>query len=281
MFIAGANKVLKTSRALLLYAAGHLPELEPSLSPNEQRLLDRNRAFKDKHKGQRCFVIGNGPSLKTQELSPLANEVTFVMSGFWKHSIVEKWQPTYYCFADPLFFDGSGPMREFFKHLRPRIHSSTFVVPLYGAKIIKEQDLLPVEHTNYVQFRGSLSDARIANLHLTKFIPGVQSTSQLCIMAAIYMGCSPIYLLGLDHDWLSHRGMDKHFYPDKTIENHPEAHGDVSRYYYKDQARAVVNLWGGYEVLLRVCQRDGILIFNCTEGGFLDVFPRANYDGLF
>ena len=51
----------------------------------ERALLARNSVFRNRHKGQRCFVIGNGPSLKTQDLSLLAREITFVMSGFWKH----------------------------------------------------------------------------------------------------------------------------------------------------------------------------------------------------
>jgi hypothetical protein len=280
LLLGGTRRILQSSGTLLIHAADRLPATRASLSPNERHLLDANRAFKDKHKGQRCFVIGNGPSLKAQDLSPLANEITFVMSGFWKHPVVEKWQPTYYCFADPLFFDGSEPVKEFMQSLRARIHNTTFFVPLYGAKAIKEQGLLPVEHTNYVNFRRSLSDGRLRSLDLTKFIPGAQSTAQLGIMAAMYMGCSPIYLLGLDHDWLAHRGMDKHFYDDKTIKNHPQAHGDLSLLSYKVDAQAVVNLWSTYEALLQLSSQTGIVILNATNGGFLDVFKRVNYEQL-
>ena len=45
-------------------------------------LLPRNAAFRDCHKGQRCFVIGNGPSLKQQDLAPLAQEITLVTNNF-------------------------------------------------------------------------------------------------------------------------------------------------------------------------------------------------------
>src|ERR1044072_5448632 len=41
-------------------------------------LLKRNEVFRNRHKGQRCFVLGNGPSLRNQDLTPLANEITFV-----------------------------------------------------------------------------------------------------------------------------------------------------------------------------------------------------------
>jgi len=259
-------------------ASNSLAEAATSLSPKDRHLLEANRAFRDKHKGQRCFVIGNGPSLKTQDLSPLAGELTFVMSAFWKHPIAEKWQPTYYCFADPLFFDGSEPMRQFFSSLRSRIHASTFFVPLSAAKIIREQGLLPLERINYVAFCDSLSNGRIKDVNLTKFVPGVQSTSQLGIMAAMYMGCSPIYLLGLDHDWLAHRGIDRHFYDGKTVEGHPQVQSDLSLLSYKVDAQAVVDLWSGYEALLRLSSQKSIDILNATNGGFLDVFKRVNYE---
>jgi len=281
LLLMGTERILRSAGMLLLSASNSLAEAATSLSPlspRDRHTLEANRAFRDKHKGQRCFVIGNGPSLKTQDLSPLAGEITFVMSGFWKHPIVGKWQPTYYCFADPLFFDGSEPMRQFFSSLRSRIHDSTFFVPLFAGKIIREQGLLPLERINYVAFCGSLSNGRIKDVNLTKFVPGVQSTAQLGIMAAIYMGCSPIYLLGLDHDWLAHRGMDRHFYEDKTVEGHPQAHGDLNLISYKAEAKAVVDLWSGYEALLRLSSLRGIDILNATNGGFLDVFHRVDYE---
>src|SRR3972149_208804 len=73
-------------------------------------LLHNNIKFLQIHKNKRCFIIGNGSSLKKQNLSPLKNEITFVMNAFWKHPIIsESWQPTYYCFADPATFDGTKP----------------------------------------------------------------------------------------------------------------------------------------------------------------------------
>lgn len=278
LLLAGTKEILRSSGTLLIHAADRLPSPGTFLLPKNRSILEKNGVFKDKHKGQRCFVIGNGPSLKTQELSPLAGEITLAMSAFWKHPIVAKWQPTYYCFADPLFFDGSDPMREFLQSLRARIHSSTFFVPLSAAKVIQEQGLLPSEQTYYVAFRGTLRDSRIKSIDLVKFVPGVQSTSQLGIMVAMYMGCSPIYLLGLDHDWLAHRGMDRHFYEGKTIEEHPQAHGDLSLVGYKVDAQAIVDLWSGYEALLRLSRQERIDILNATNGGFLDVFERVSYE---
>src|SRR5262245_26416472 len=166
-------------------------QVRPSLTAEEQRLLDQNRTFLDKHKGKRCFVIANGPSVKTQNLEPLANDVTLVMSGFWHHEVVSKWQPTYYCFSDPAYFDGSDPVKEFFQNLRQRVSNSTFFAPLLARKIVAEQQLLPLDQTYWVQFCGELHDryAERRNIDLTADVPSAMSVSQLCMMAAIYMGC--------------------------------------------------------------------------------------------
>jgi len=251
------------------------------ISPNDKEILNRNQVFKNKHIGQRCFVIGNGPSLNKQDISLLSNEITITVSAFYKNPIVEKWQPTYYCFADPLFFDGSTPVRIFFQNLQQKIKMSKFLVPIYTKSVIENQKLLPVEQAYYTLFRGTLSNSLNYNIDLTESIPGVQSVSQLAIMWALYMGCSPIYLIGLDHDWLSHRGMDAHFYRGTAIDNYSKAEGDLSKIYYKDDLKAVLELWKGYETILRIAANKNISIINATEGGFLDVFERREYKSIF
>jgi len=58
--------------------------------------------FKDRHKGKRAWIVGNGPSLKQLDMSLLKSEVTFgsnrVYLGF------EDWgfATTYWCIVDSL-----------------------------------------------------------------------------------------------------------------------------------------------------------------------------------
>ena len=119
------------------------------------------------------------------------------------------------------------------------------------------------------------------DIDLTQLLPQVQSTSQLALELAIYMGCNPIYLLGMDHDWLAHRGIDRHFYSGKTVENHPIAHGDLSKDAYKYELESCLKLWQIYEKMKLIADKKGIKIYNATDGGFLDVFPRVDYKSIF
>ena len=276
-------KVFRSSGDFLLNTADRFSWIKPSrlfLSRYERQLLEKNRALQNKHKGRRCFVIGNGPSLKTQDLSPLAREITFAMSAFWKHPIVEKWQPTYYCIADPLFFDGSASTRDFFGSLKQRIRHTTFFVPADSARIIQQQQLLPLEQTRYVAFPPGLNYGPITDIDFVKRVPFVMSVSQLCILAAMYMGCSPIYLLGLDHDWLSHTGHDRHFYEGLAgLEKHPEVR-TLADWGYGTAMECTVKLWRIYEMLSAYARRKGIRILNATQGGFLDIFKRVNFEEI-
>ena len=283
------NSLLRLSQRVMGRAGRDLSRVADSIqtrssyTAEQKQALDRNRIFLDKHKGRRCFVIANGPSLKTQNLEPLANDITLVMSGFWHHEVVAKWQPTYYCFSDPAYFDGTDPNKEFFASLRQRITHSTFFAPLRAREIIEKQQLLPLDQTYWIDFRGELHDrfAERRKIDLTADIPSTMSVSQLCMMAAIYMGCSPIYLLGVDHDWLAHRGEAGHFYQGHGgLEKNKDFKPVLSQWSYKFLMECQLKLWTGYETLAQIAEGKQIRILNATNGGFLDVFERANYEDL-
>ena len=58
--------------------------------------------FEDLHRGQRCFIIGNGPSLKQMDLSPLQNEITFGMNRIYLMFPELGFQTTYFLTVNSL-----------------------------------------------------------------------------------------------------------------------------------------------------------------------------------
>jgi hypothetical protein len=253
----------------------------PGLSTQERKLIRANERFRNCHAGRQCFVIGNGPSIRKQDLSLLANEITFVMNAFWKHPIVEQWQPTYYLLSDPTFFDRSKPSKDFFDNLRTRINETTFMVSLHSKPVVEGERLLPRASTYYFALERRLlgKDSR-ENLDLTRRLPYAEVVAQLAIMVAIYMGCSPIYLMGQDCDWLSRQvERDYNFYDGPTVNGHPLV-SEAARP-YDLELRDLLSIWQTYRKLHSIAEKKGIKILNATEGGLLDVFERVSYQALF
>jgi 6-hydroxymethylpterin diphosphokinase MptE-like protein len=242
-------------------------------------VLNRNEIFRDCHKGRRCFVVGNGPSLNQQNLSPLGDEITLVTNYFYRHPLVqETWQPGYYFLSDPNCFDGITVGLEEFSRITEAIPSAPFFVPHYARDFLVATSALPEDRTYYMATCGGTEEKWQGRPDLTKTIPGAQSVVQLAIMVAMYMGCSPIYLLGLDHDWLSHGGQHLDFYNEAKAENQPQ--GNLPGWTYRSMMEAMLTMWNVYEMLARIARHEGIQIINSTRGGFLDVFERQSYESI-
>ena len=58
------------------------------------------KKFKNIHKGERCFIIGTGPSLTTGDLELLKDEICFGSNRIFEIYPRTSWRPTYYMNQD-------------------------------------------------------------------------------------------------------------------------------------------------------------------------------------
>jgi hypothetical protein len=248
-----------------------------SLAADERRTLNRNKKFHDVYKGRRCFIIGAGPSLAKQDLRPLASEITICMSFFNKLPIIDVWKPTVYCAAEP---PSDFPLVRLEEMVR-NIDAQAYLFNVDMKPMLDECQLLPRERVHFVKTNIGIDNWPLSRgLDLTRMILAATNTAHLALMLGIYMGCSPIYLIGLDHDWLTHRSFVKHCYD--TYVKAPETYSnDLNLWSYKDIMETMLAIWKIYEVLQAIARRKGIRIYNATDGGFLDVFDRVRYESLF
>ena len=56
-------------------------------------------AYKNKHTGQRVFLVANGPSLNQTNLDLIENEISFAMNRISLKYTETPWRPTYYLFS--------------------------------------------------------------------------------------------------------------------------------------------------------------------------------------
>jgi len=55
--------------------------------------------LKDKHLGERCFILATGPSIQEQDLTVLEGELCIAVSHFFLHKDIKRISPRYHVLA--------------------------------------------------------------------------------------------------------------------------------------------------------------------------------------
>lgn len=150
-------------------------------------LLDE---FVNLHQGQRCFVVGNGPSLNRIDMQKIRNEITFGSNrcylGF------EKWnfEFTYWGIVDRLQIE----------HYQYEYEDNvpTKLVKFYPFQyhpLFHFSEACPVPHKYGIKPEQPQFSLDADMLYLG------WSVSFFLIQIAAIMGCNPIILLGMDHNY--------------------------------------------------------------------------------
>jgi len=236
--------------------------------------IKRLASYKNYHKGERCFIIGNGPSLKVNDLDKLVNEFTFASNKIFLAFEQTKWRPTYYGVLDTLVADNN------YEKIN-KIDSICFF-----ASNLKH---LLTPRSNTIYFDKSVSSNK-PSVRLFRFsdspLNGLYGGGAICyifMQLAFYMGFQNIYLLGMDH----------HFtIPKKRVEyaglpTNSVVISEGERNHFHSNYRKVGESWSmpkleqmdeyflGAKNFLSI---HGSNIFNATKGGKLEIFNRVKFD---
>ncbi len=124
-----------------------------------------------------------------------------------------------------------------------------------------------------------------SDIDITRPVPAPLSVTISTLEVALYMGFKEVYLLGCDHHWILHSHESSHLHQENAHafaqvggNDHANAPGET---YFEGQCQHLVNLWRQYRVLDAIAKTKGTQIFNATEGGILDLFPRVRLNSLF
>jgi len=243
----------------------------------------RLESLKEMHKRERCFLIGNGPSLKKHDLGKLIGEKTFVTNMFVLHERASEIRPTYYCISDWVHWskdDGfTTALRQGFSKL-----ANTIFFFEYDAKRVAVRTPELTNRTMYYLFQDiskPVWDGQFITDIRQPVCWGRTIMIDFCIPLACYMGFKDIYLIGTDYDWNFERSghlQYGYFYGiDEDDRNLAESasHKDAGT---PDHVGLIMK---AFEVV-RDCLKDSNHnIYNAGHGGRLEVFPRVNYDDLF
>jgi glycosyltransferase involved in cell wall biosynthesis len=248
------------------------------LSKEERRELpfdaDKMRAFKDAYKGERCVIIGNGPSLNKLDLSLMKDTPTFAVNGIFYAAESMGFDPTFYVVEDTaVMADNTEQIRAY------RAHHKLF--PAEYRTYIGESD----EVTYFRMNRGFYSEAsphysvpRFSTDAAKRVYCG-QSVTIINLQLAYHFGFTEVALIGMDFSYNIPDSVIKEgmvFTSTEADENHfhPDYFGPGKKWKDPKLDRVLIN----YEQAKLFYEADGRRIVNATAGGNLHVFDRVDYD---
>ena len=241
---------------------------------NWDKTLDRIKTantikrYHNTHSGDRCVVIGNGPSLKVDDLEKISSLSisSFACNRIYKIFPQTKWRPSYYFMSDKLLLDDSVsdldeiPFdRRFFpESFREIIKQGVFYYP-------------GPEYYDYEKEAKFSFDA-------SKGVYGGGTVTYEMIQFAYYMGFSKIYLIGVDFNYIIDNPLN-----DRTYSYNGENNYFIKDYLKPGEVAAMPNVNANllaYQAAKEASKQKGFIIRNATRGGKLEVFERIDLDEL-
>jgi hypothetical protein len=276
----------RTAREIADWCIG--PRLQETLRGRWSRLatqhLRENRALKGRHVGEeRCFIIGNGPSLKDMDLKPLADEYTIAANSFYKHPDAGAINLDYLCINDPHFMQDEPRSVSWHQTITSKLPTASLILNEAALPLVTAYHLYPGQEVHYV--RSGPWTHRATSINLDLSLPlniGMTTGSSVAIPLALCLGFREIYLIGFDCNWLADTSASYHFY--QTHEHFPEFDSvvkDSRGFSYEDELRSALREFESHRLLRQKAKSLGARIVNATEGGFLDVYERREFAECF
>lgn len=266
---------------IILYPAVYLYEF---ILYKKYQKSDDSRYIKslhNKHLGQRCFIIGNGPSLKTDDLEKIKNEISFASNRIYHIFEHTNWRPNYY-----ISIDLNALISEFNK-IKNCGNFPKFIN--YKIAGLCDKEKKKSDNLWYIYMQGKFNIdiyKRMSNKlsdNISKHFTKLHTVTASAIEMAVYMGFNEIYLLGVDNNYAKKIDKDGKIYDDPSVKS-SYFDGMKKITGVKGEENSVQNVDAmnySYELCKKFADEKGIKICNATRGGKLEVFERVDFDSLF
>lgn len=222
--------------------------------------------FADIHLGERCFIMGNGPSLAKMDISVLKNEVTFGMNRIYLHFDRMSFIPTYYVAINELVLEQfqsdiqSLRMMKFLNWNRRYLYTATD------------------SRVSFVRIKYGFGD--VFSRDISRPISGGGTVTYVAMQIAFHMGFQEVILIGIDHSY-TQKGT-----PNTTEVRRAEQDNDHFHpgYFPKGVQWQLPDLRRSefaYNLARREFEAEGCKLLDATVGGKCQVFNKVNFCDLF
>ncbi len=235
-----------------------------TLSPLWRASVQRLETYEDRHRGQRCFIIGNGPSLKVTDLSRLQGEFTFGLNRIYLLFPELGFTTTYLVSVNELVLEQCAAEMQ----ALPLPKFITWRARRWFAR--DPQTLfLDSDYTGPENFSPDLTGRIFEGFTVT----------YVALQVAFYMGFDQAVLIGVDHSFQS-KGT-----PNTTVvSTGDDPNHFAPNYFGKGFRWQLPDLEGSeraYRLAHTAYEQAGRQVIDATVGGKLTIFPKADYSSFF
>ncbi len=228
------------------------------------------RKYRDRHRGETCFFIGNGPSLRAQDLTAIkeAGYPTFAFNRIFHIFDSTQWRPTYYISQDEKMLAGCEDEVN-------RLELPTKFIPVN----MRWHFNINIDGAEEFYLGGSKDREFWFGDDIAHSVCWASTVMYTAAQFAAYMGFKRIVLIGVDHHFHISRNRDGEIIVDDTVKDYftDKYNPDLDKL---DIPSTDIST-DTYYAMKKHCDERGIEVLNATRGGKLEVFPRADAEIFF
>lgn len=235
-------------------------KFDPRFARSQQDLM----AYKDSHKGERCFILGNGPSLNKTDLELVRNEVTFGLNRIYLLFPQVGFQTNFLVSVNDLVLQQTA------KEMAA-LNFPKFVTWRARKWLRKDPNTIFIDS----DFTGPENFSRDAT---GRIFEGFTVTF-VALQLAFFMGFEQVILIGVDHNFTTKGKANEAVISQGDDPNHFAAN-----YFGKGFKWQLPDLEGSeraYTLAREAYQAAGRQVLDATVGGKLTIFPKVDYNSLF
>ncbi len=220
----------------------------------------RLEGYRDIYRGKRCFVIGNGPSLRQMDLRPLQNHYTFGLNRIYLAFPAWGFTTTWLVSVNDLVLEQSAAEMQALalpKFLTWRARS--------WFRADERALFLDTDFTGAENFSGDATKRLFEGFTVT----------YVALQLAFFMGFEEIILIGVDHNFVTQGQPNQAIVSQGDDPNHfaPNYFGAGFKWQLPDLAGSE----RAYTLARQAYAQAGRRVLDATVGGKLTIFPKVDY----
>tara|TARA_B100000989_G_scaffold152758_1_gene113975 strand:+ start:15451 stop:16275 length:825 start_codon:yes stop_codon:yes gene_type:complete len=238
-----------------------------------KRLENKLSALRKEKKNNRAVIVGNGPSLRLEDLEKIQNADFFAFNKIYLAFQDTLWRPNYYICEDYLVLSQN------LKEISRFISQNSKIVSL----IAWYRQLTKIKKSNvyYFNYVTPKKNKQFFSKNPSKKIFCGYSVTYSALQLAVSLGYEEILFVGMDFEFKTKENFNKEFLLGDEAQNHfITGYRKVGEKWNKPKLNQQEKAFEyASEIISR--QYSHIKVYNITRGGKFNFFPRKNIESFF